>query len=201
MPDSPSVLFDVSWEVCNKADGIHTVLSNKLVETKKRFGDRYILIGPLLENQPEFEEESGLELLSIHNKLQIAGVNAKIGRWKNAVAPRVILVKFQNSFDLSKLLYQLWEDFGVDSMSGGADYQEPVLFSTLAAKAIEALSGLYGDARMTAHFYGWNMGAGLLYLKKRLPQAASLFSTQVTVLGHRLAQDGQELYHKMDSLN
>src|SRR5690606_9445516 len=41
-------LFEISWEVCNKVGGIHTVLSSKAVTAVERFGDDYITVGPQL---------------------------------------------------------------------------------------------------------------------------------------------------------
>jgi len=44
--NSPEVLFEVSWEVCNKVGGIYTVLTSKCEELLKRFGEHYLFIGP-----------------------------------------------------------------------------------------------------------------------------------------------------------
>ena len=43
---TPDWLFEVSWEVCNKVGGIHTVISSKAATTSKLLNDRYIVIGP-----------------------------------------------------------------------------------------------------------------------------------------------------------
>lgn len=39
-------LFEVSWEVCNKVGGIHTVIASKAPFVKQLLGDKYITIGP-----------------------------------------------------------------------------------------------------------------------------------------------------------
>ena len=49
-------LFEVSWEVCNKVGGIYTVITSKLHEALKIYGDRYILLGPDLKTNIDFEE-------------------------------------------------------------------------------------------------------------------------------------------------
>ena len=57
---TPDYLFEVSWEVCNKVGGIHTVISTKAQTVTRKFADRYILIGPDLQHEganPEFEED------------------------------------------------------------------------------------------------------------------------------------------------
>ena len=37
---SPDFLFEVSWEVCNKVGGIHTVISTKTQTAIRKFGER-----------------------------------------------------------------------------------------------------------------------------------------------------------------
>ena len=39
-------LFEVSWEVCNKVGGIHTVLSTKAKTVLEKYGDEYVTLGP-----------------------------------------------------------------------------------------------------------------------------------------------------------
>ena len=43
---STHLLFETSWEVCNKIGGIYTVLSTKARVLKEQFGDNLIFIGP-----------------------------------------------------------------------------------------------------------------------------------------------------------
>jgi Glycogen synthase. len=42
----PDYLFEVSWEVCNKVGGIHTVIATKALNMNKEYGKNHILIGP-----------------------------------------------------------------------------------------------------------------------------------------------------------
>ena len=49
----PDHLFEVSWEVCNKIGGIHTVIATKALTVTKRIGDNYIVIGPDLVKEKE----------------------------------------------------------------------------------------------------------------------------------------------------
>ncbi|MDI6751949.1 MAG: alpha-glucan family phosphorylase [bacterium] len=194
-------LFEVSWEVCNKVGGIYTVIQSKLPEATKEFSENYILIGPLLDTNPGFIEETGIGLVNLKAKLKMAGITAKIGVWNVETKPRVILVHYKDGLDQNKLLFQLWEDFGIDSMSGGWDYMEPVLFSTTAAKAIEALNSLYSETDMIAQFHEWMTGAGLLYLKKKCPHIATIFTTHATVLGRSMAGNGVDIYKILSILN
>ena len=53
----PNYLFEVSWEVCNKIGGIHTVIATKALTVTKNIGDNYITIGPDLM----LEQDSNLD--------------------------------------------------------------------------------------------------------------------------------------------
>jgi phosphorylase/glycogen(starch) synthase len=189
-----SLLFEVSWEVCNKVGGIYTVIKSKIKEVKNKFNDNYLLIGPLFENNPEIIETDDKQVKNIKAELLKMGFTAKVGRWDSAEKPLVILVGYKNTLDQNKLLYQLWEDYSVDSMSGGWDYIEPVIFSTMAAKVIEAISNLYADYTIFAQFHEWMCGAGLLYIKKSAPHISTIFTTHATVLGRALSGNGIEIY-------
>ena len=46
-------LFEISWEVCNKVGGIHTVLSSKARTAVDHLGDHYITVGPWLMGDTE----------------------------------------------------------------------------------------------------------------------------------------------------
>ena len=43
---TPDYLFEVSWEVCNKVGGIHTVIATKALTITEQLGERNILIRP-----------------------------------------------------------------------------------------------------------------------------------------------------------
>ena len=36
---APDYLFEVSWEVCNKVGGIHTVIATKALTVEEKLGD------------------------------------------------------------------------------------------------------------------------------------------------------------------
>ena len=45
-PISVDLLFETSWEVCNKIGGIYTVLSTKAKTLQNLYKDKTIFIGP-----------------------------------------------------------------------------------------------------------------------------------------------------------
>ena len=204
---TPDYLFEVSWEVCNKVGGIHTVIATKALTITEQLGDRYILIGPDVHREDvnlEFEEDS--ELLKDWKQALFTNDNirVKIGHWKVKGSPIAILVDFSQFFSSKDdVLKFLWESYRVDSISGQWDYIEPVLFGSAAGKVIESYVNFFCKAtdRVTAHFHEWMTSSGGLYLQKHSPYVASVFTTHATVMGRSIAGNGMPLYGDMPRLN
>ena len=200
---SPDYLFEVSWEVCNKVGGIHTVISTKAKSLQGELQDRHIMIGPDVwrdaEENPEFEEDKTL----YHAWQQVAqnqGLRIKIGRWKISGTPIAIILDFTTFMsEKDEILSKLWESFKLDSISGQWDYIEPTLFGYAAGKVIESFTRFHLDTRkrVVAQFHEWMCGGGLLYLKDNFPQVATVFTTHATVIGRSIAGNNLPLYGKM----
>ncbi len=203
----PDYVFEVSWEVCNKVGGIHTVISTKSPFISKEFGDNYILLGPDVwketRENPEFTEDVNLFKVW-REKAHADGLNIRIGRWNIPDRPLVILVDFTTFFPhKNEILAEFWEDYQLDSISGGWDYIEPVMFGYGAAKVIENFYEYHFTSRerFIAHFHEWMTGAGILYLEKYMPQAGTVFTTHATILGRSIASNGKVLYDHLEKLD
>lgn len=194
MPESKQLL-EVSWEVCNFVGGINTVIKTKANEAVEHFKGNYILIGPWLDTNDEFVEAEDLFSTKIKNNLNNMNLKCKFGYWNIPAQPKVILVAYKNRYESNELLYQLWQNFGVESYAAEYDYIEPVLFSTAAAQVIEAIAHEKDpDTIIYAQFHEWLTGAGLLYLKKHAPDIATTFTTHATVIGRSLAAHGKSVF-------
>lgn len=191
-------LFEVSWEVCNKVGGIHTVLSTKAKTVLERYGDEYITLGPWqiqsddVDDLP-FEESAGFE--DFADACRDIGVPVRVGRWMIPGRPRAILVEFSGLYEKKDgILSGLWERHNVDSIHGGWDYAEPVLFGHACGLVIEkwwetSLAPFRGKA--VAHFHEWMTSSGMLYLQDRVPEIGTVFTTHATMLGRSVASTGQ----------
>ena len=117
----PDHLFEVSWEVCNKVGGIHTVISTKALTVTKMMGDNYIVIGPDLMQEvmnPEFSADDNL-LAEWREELYAQGIRVRIGRWNVAGNPIAVLIDFKSLISQKDdVLKQLWDEYHVDSISG-----------------------------------------------------------------------------------
>ncbi len=200
---NPAYLFEVSWEVCNKVGGIHTVISTKVLSMAGEFKNNHILIGPDVwrydVSNPEFTEDPHL-FKSWRLKAAQEGLRIKVGRWNIAGNPAVILVDFTSFIpQKDQILTSFWDKFQVDSLTGQWDYIEPVLFGFTAGKVIESFVRYHVSARqqVIAQFHEWMTGSGLLYLRDVMPQIGCVFTTHATVLGRSIAGNGLPLYDPM----
>ena len=203
---TPDYLFEVSWEVCNKVGGIHTVIASKAPTVKRELGDKYITIGPDFSSDyvsPEFEEDTTLMAAwreSLYNK----GVRVRIGRWAIEGSPIAILIDFKSFIrEKDNILKQLWETYGVDSLSGQWDYVEPVLFGHAAGVVIASFAETMCQPsnKIVAHFHEWMAAAGALYLHDNAPYVATVFSTHATVMGRCIAGNRLPLYNDLHKFN
>ncbi|WP_319466438.1 alpha-glucan family phosphorylase [uncultured Pseudodesulfovibrio sp.] len=198
-----SWLFEVSWEVCNMVGGIHTVIGTKSAQAMETFEGRYVAIGPLLDRNPGFEpSDPPKEIVPTLERLKEKGIPSAVGRWDVPGKPWAWLIGFQNAIpEHDKLLFQLWNDYGVDSMAGGWDYMEPVLFSTAAAMSIKEIHDDMEElADVFAHFHEWMCGAGVLYLKKHAPGVSTVMTTHATMLGRAMSGSGVDIYERLDEI-
>ncbi|MEA1886801.1 MAG: alpha-glucan family phosphorylase [Bacteroidota bacterium] len=200
------LLFETSWEICNKVGGIHTVISTKSLNLVNELGDNYILIGPDVwrdegEN-PEFIHDDSL-FVDWKGKAGGEGLRVRTGRWKISGNPIVILVDFTPYFnEKNEIFARLWEQYKLDSLSGEWDYIEPALFGYAAGKVIESFTGFYQEYQdIVAQFHEWMTGAGILYLRENAPWVSTSFTTHATVLGRAIAGNKRPLYSKLNDYN
>lgn len=197
-------IFEISWEVCNKIGGIHTVISSKAPLLTGKYKDNYITIGPDVwketHRNPEFVEDPNL-MQAWREYAEQNGLHFRIGRWQIPGEPIAILVDFTPLFgQKDKIFSDYWLKFGLNSLSGQWDYTEPAMFGYAAGQVIESYYDFYLSAhdRLIAHFHEWMTGAGVLYLRDKVAQAGTVFTTHATVLGRSLASHGRELYKQLD---
>lgn len=202
------LLFETSWEVCNKIGGIYAVLSTKARELQAVFGDKLVFIGPDVWDEhnpsPYFIERKTL-LGRATTKLELPyGLKIRIGKWNIPGSPIVVLVNFQGMYDqLNPIYAEMWDKFGVDSLHAYGDYNESCAFSTASAIVIRELSKHLKaqESKVIAHFDEWTTGMGLLYLKTLMPEASTIFTTHATSIGRSICGNGKPLYEYFTAYN
>ena len=199
MEPRAEVLFEVSFEACNKVGGIYAVLESKAKRMVELYKDNYFLVGPyypekaiteyLKQNPPKFCEK-------IFSELKNEGVYCHFGKWLTQGKPNVILVEFNEILEnINQIKYELWRDYKIDSLGTGLDFDEPVAWSTACGIVIEKLIPFFKEKRITGHFHEWLSGAALLYLHKKIP---TVFTTHATMLGRTIAGWGEDLHTEVN---
>lgn len=206
----PEWLFETSWEVCNKVGGIYTVLATRARTLKEKLDDNLIFIGPDLwseQESPWFEEDpfllrSWVSYATTHDNLKI-----RVGRWMVPGSPIAILVKFDDFYQQKGWIYtKMWEIYQVDSLHSYGDYDDSCMFACAAGAIVESftkfesLQGRNTD-QIAAHFNEWQTAMGLLWVKQRVPQVATLFTTHATSIGRSIAGNHKPLYGQLSNYN
>jgi len=197
----PEILFEVSWEVCNKVGGIYTVLTSKSEEFLTRFGEHYLFIGPDIwredHDNPDFLEDNTL-FLGWKESAFASGLRFRTGRWNIPGNPQVIMIDFTPLIPRKDQIFsKAWEDYRLDSITGGWDYIEASLFGYAAGMLIKSFSEYYRFKQVVAQFHEWMTGMGILYLEKESPYIGTVFTTHATTVGRSISGNGLPLYENL----
>jgi len=202
---SPDYIFESSWEVCNKVGGIYTVLSTRAKTLQSFLKDKVIFLGP---DFPDADNTYFIEDASLFSEWKAQankeGLVIRTGRWNVPGKPISILVDFSQYYAEKNNIYTwLWENYQVDSLHAYGDYDEASMFSYAAAKVVESFYNFYLDASKKVIYHGneWMLGLGLLYINKKLPQVATIFTTHATSIGRSIAGNNKPLYDYLFAYN
>ena len=202
----PDFIFESSWEVCNKVGGIYTVLSTRAKTLQEKNKDHIIFIGPDCwheKESPYFDEDKTL-FSEWREAAFEEGLKLKVGRWNVPGRPIAILVDFDDFYAEKDGIYaKAWELFQVDSLHAYGDYDEASMFSYAAGKVVESFYNFYLDEekKVVYHANEWMTGLGLLYIRCKLPQIATVFTTHATSIGRSIAGNNKPLYDYLFAYN
>lgn len=197
------MIFEASFEVCNKVGGIYTVVSSK-VPLMKTYYDNYFLIGPLFDTtSTEFIESRPTEpIAKIFAELAREGIKCKYGTWDILGKPNVILIDARNLLQyVNDIKKHLWERYQIDSIDAGYDFDEPLVWSWGVGKFLEKAKQQFSHSKPVAHFHEWLSGFGMLYLKDVGCSLPTVFTTHATMLGRSISSKGRDLFAELDHIN
>ncbi|MFW5704574.1 MAG: glycosyltransferase [Nanoarchaeota archaeon] len=189
------VLFEISYEVCNKVGGIYTVVTSKLESVKKNF-ENYFAVGPYVKGRSEYDfvpKEIPYEFEKIFAELEEMGIKVHYGVWLRPEKPEVLLVEYIGfSSHVNEIKGKLWEYYQIDSLgSAWHDYDEVMLWSWCCGIVIDKLSNLF-NGEVIAHGHEWMGGISLLYLTSlKSGNIRTVFTTHATMLGRALSGQGR----------
>jgi len=181
------ILFEQSWEVCNKVGGIYTVISTKAKYIKERYKDKYFLIGPY-KNNSEFIELDPPDYIKEIN-YQLDGIKVHYGYWNIESKPNVFLIEFDEFFNKEKNLwkYKYWEWYKIDSLNSDFTFDEPLLWSVAVGIFLEKVDKYFNEKKIL-HAHEWLSGGTILYIKKNNLNYKTILTIHGTVIGRTLSE-------------
>ncbi|MBP3214559.1 MAG: glycogen/starch synthase [Bacteroidaceae bacterium] len=204
----PHYIFESSWEVCNKVGGIYTVLSTRAKTLQDKLTDRVFFIGPDFwegKKNPLFKESKTLLKGWRKSAQEYDGVSFRVGRWQVPGEPIAILVDFKPFFEQRNEIFGwAWDNFRVDSLNAYGDYDESLMFSWAAGKVVESYYKFFGLTRednVVFQAHEWQTCLAALYVKKFVPEVATIFTTHATTIGRSIAGNNKPLYDYLSSYN
>lgn len=205
---SPSYIFETSWEVCNKVGGIYTVLSTRAKTLQDRLKDKVIFIGPdfwIGKENPLFKESKTLLSAWRKNANDKEQLNIRVGRWMIPGEPIAVLVDFKPVFEeRNEIFGWAWENFGVNSLNAIGDYDESLMFSWAAGKVIESYYNFFKlkkEDNVVFQAHEWQTCLAALYVQKNVPEIATIFTTHATTIGRSIAGNNKPLYDYLPDYN
>lgn len=187
-------LFEISWEVCNKVGGIHTVLGSKL-KSATNFTNNYIVFGPYKNTEEFTKEQHPEEFNSTIFEMEKLGVIMHYGKWNtHNESVNCILVELKGFEDnANEIKGKLWEYFNIDSLgTSWFDFDEVTVWSWACAMICEKLANIYSNRKTIVHAHEWISSGATFYLEMRKQQEVNnpiinkiktVFTTHATMLG------------------
>ncbi len=200
-----NLLLEASWEVCNKVGGIYTVVKSKVAVTQQHYSN-YYLIGPYFENMAKREfsprTDAPAWLSQVFETLKARGIICHYGSWEIPGQPKTILLEYLAlRSELNQIKGNLWEWYGVDTLSSGWDFEEPLLWCYAMSHLHAAIAAKSPLQPIAGHFHEWLAGLTILFLKKQGIAMGTTFTTHATMLGRTLCANDFNLYDDMESYN
>ena len=193
------LLCEVAWEVCQQVGGIYTVLRSKVPSTIRRWGKRYMLLGPYdpAVSPLEFEETPATGTVGlIVKQLAAMGIEVHHGRWLITGQPRVVLMNPRSVYGrLHEIKYFLWEHHGIPLPAHDPLVDGVAAFGFCVEQFFRAAAAQRTHARpIIAHFHEWMGGSAIPELRRAGLPLSIVFTTHATSLGRYLAMNDPWFY-------
>ncbi|GLH08369.1 Glycogen [starch] synthase [Gryllus bimaculatus] len=204
--------FEAAWEVANKVGGIYTVIRSKAYVSTEELGEQYCLLGPYKEHCARTEVEEAD--FPVHGPLQLAvnkmreqGFKLHTGTWLVDGNPQVILFDIgSGAWKLDEYKQELWDKTNIGIPHLDVEANDAVILGYLVAQFIgefrkAAEECLDTPPRIVTHFHEWQAGVGLIALRTRHVDVATVFTTHATLLGRYLCAGNTDFYNNMENFN
>ncbi|CAG0899279.1 unnamed protein product [Cyprideis torosa] len=205
--------FEIAWEVANKVGGIYTVIRSKAGATCDELGDQYCCMGPYKEHAARTEVEfvefpRDSPHLKAVSTLRDWGYKVYTGRWLVDGNPQIILFDVGSAaWKLHDFKRDLWESANIGLPWEDIETNDALIFGFMVAEFLQeferAAVAESPDVapKISAHFHEWLAGVGLIMLRCRNVQIATLFTTHATLLGRFLCAGSVDFYNNIHNFD
>lgn len=208
--------FEVAWEAANKVGGIYTVIRSKAFVSTEELGDQYCLMGPYKEEcarqeveECEFPNNSPYQWAV--NACRSLGYKIHCGRWLVDGNPQIILFDIGSAaWKLDEFRQELWEKCSVGIPHLDIECNDAVILGYMigqfvgefktAAERFSQERGL-SEPKIVTHFHEWQAGIGLIAIRTRHLDVATVFTTHATLLGRYLCAGNTDFYNNLDKFS
>ncbi|XP_043289129.1 glycogen [starch] synthase [Venturia canescens] len=204
--------FEVAWEVANKVGGIYTVIRSKAYVSTEEMGEQYCMIGPYKETcaRTEVEQADYPQDTPMYKAVQVMrdqGFKVVTGTWLVDGNPQVILFDIGSAaWKLDEYKQELWNSCSLGIPHLDIEANDAIIlgyllcqFITEFRKAAESYST--APPRVLVHCHEWQAGVGLIALRTRHVDVATIFTTHATLLGRYLCAGKTDFYNNLSSFN
>ena len=206
--ENSNFLFEISWEVCNKVGGIYTVITSKENVINSKF-ENYYQIGPYIENSKHYfiDKPISPQLKKAKAILEKQGITIHFGTSKYNDKINVILIDYEKyGHKINEIKGQLWENYQIDSLnSDWYDYDNPILWSWFAGKAVEEISNQISnpDDKILIHAHEWMSGGAIFYtnLNSNKNKFKTIFTTHASILGRSLSENNINVKDELTTID
>ncbi|KAG8225796.1 hypothetical protein J437_LFUL005603 [Ladona fulva] len=191
--------------------GIYTVIRSKAYVSTEEMGEHYCLLGPYKEHCARTEVEEGefspMSPLNIAvRKIRDKGFKVHTGTWLVDGNPQIILFDIGSAtWKLDDFKSELWETSHIGIPSGDLETNDAIVLGYMVADFIGEFhkaannmrSGMDEPPHIVAHFHEWQAGVGLIGLRTRHTDVATVFTTHATLLGRYLCAGNTDFYNNL----
>lgn len=180
-------LVEVSFEVANKVGGIYQVLKSKNSKMEEFYGDKYLTIGFYDQDsaQGEFVPREN-PYPEVFEELREEGIKCYYGVWNVEGQPKTILVDASElEKNIDTLKHQYWDQFNIDSINAGNDFDEPLKWGYAVSRLIQKLEQ---EDEFVVHLHEWLSAVPAFHI-----QSPTVFTAHATVLGRALSNSNYDL--------
>ncbi|KAL0809402.1 hypothetical protein ABMA28_011588, partial [Loxostege sticticalis] len=192
--------------------GIYTVIRSKAYVSTEEMGDNYCLLGPYKEHHARTEVEEAefppnSPLTTAVNAMRSQGYKLHTGTWLVDGNPQIILFDIgSGAWQLDGYKQELWDTTSIGIPHLDIEANDAVILGFMVAQFITEFRKAaedYSDTppRVVAHFHEWQAGIGLIMLRVRHVDVATVFTTHATLLGRYLCAGNTDFYNNLDKFS